>query len=94
LPRSQLVLLAVKLLDIPQSFIEEAIDQELAEHIVIADTVEGIPSVFLASRYNAERSIVSQVNRLKPSRPPWTTVDADKAIPWVEQKRAIEVANS
>ena len=38
--------------------------------------------------YNAERSIVAQLTRLRMGSPPWTTVDADKAIPWVEQKLA------
>jgi exodeoxyribonuclease V alpha subunit len=94
LPRSQLVSLAVKLLDIAQPVIEEAIDQELAEQVIIADTVEGIPSIFLAPLYKAECSIVSHVNRLKSGMPPWTSVDADKAIPWVEQKLAIELADS
>lgn len=94
LPRSELVSLAVKLLEIPQPIIEDAIDQELAEEVVIADTVDGVPSVFLAQLYNAERSIVSQVKRLKSGSPPWTAFDADKAIPWVEQKLAIQLADS
>lgn len=94
LPRSELVSLAVKLLDIEQSVIEEAIDQELAEQIVIADTVDGIPSVFLASLYNAERSIVSQIKRLRSGTPPWSSVDTDKAIPWVEDKLSITLADS
>ena len=94
LPRSELVSLAVKLLDIEQKVIEEAIDQELAEQIVIADTVDGIPSVFLASLYNAERSIVSQIKRLRSGTPPWSSVDTNKAIPWVEQKLAIALADS
>lgn len=94
LPRSELVSLAVKLLDIEQPVIEAAIDQELAEQIVIADTVNGIPSVFLASLYNAERSIVSQIKRLRSGTPPWSCVDTDKAIPWVEQKLAITLADS
>jgi len=94
LPRSQLVSFAVKLLEIPQPIIEDAIDQELAEEVVIADTVDGVPSVFLAQLYNAERSIVSQVKRLKSGSPPWTAFDADKAIPWVEQKLAIQLADS
>jgi exodeoxyribonuclease V alpha subunit len=94
LPRSELVSLAVKLLDIEQPVIEEAIEQELAEQIVIADTVDGIPSVFLASLYNAERSIVSQIKRLRSGAPPWSSVDTDKAIPWVEQKLTIELADS
>ena len=94
LPRSQLVSLAVKLLEIPQPIIEDAIDQELAEEVVIADTVNGVQGVFLATLYNAERSIVSQVKRLKSGSPPWTAFDADKAIPWVEQKLAIQLADS
>lgn len=94
LPRSELVSLAVKLLDIEQTVIEEAIDEELVEQIVIADTVDGIPSVFLASLYNAERSIVSQIQRLRSGTPPWSSVDMDKAIPWVEQKLAITLADS
>lgn len=94
LPRSELVSLAVKLLDIEQPVIEAAIDQELAEQIVIADTVDGIPSVFLASLYNAERSIVSQIKRLRSGTPPWSSVDTDKAIRWVEQKLKIELADS
>lgn len=94
LPRSQLVSLAVKLLEIPQPIIEDAIDQELAEEVVIADTVDGVPSVFLAPLYNAERSIVSQVKRLKSGSPPWSAFDADKAIPWIEQKLTIQLADS
>ncbi|WP_246530528.1 MULTISPECIES: SF1B family DNA helicase RecD2 [Paraburkholderia] len=94
LPRSQLVSLAVKLLEIPQAVIEDAIDQELAEEVVIADTVDGVPSVFLAPLYNAERSIVSQIKRLSSGSPPWSAFDAGKAIPWVEQKLAIQLADS
>ena len=94
LPRSQLVSLAVKLLEIPQPIIEDAIDQELAEEVVIADTVDGVPSVFLAPLYHAERSIVSQVKRLASRSPPWSAFDADKAIPWVEKKLAIDLADS
>ncbi|MDF3886329.1 SF1B family DNA helicase RecD2 [Cupriavidus basilensis] len=94
LPRSQLVSLAVKLLEIPQPIIEDAIDQELAEEVVIADTVDGVPSVFLAPLYHAERSIVAQVKRLASGSPPWSAFDADKAIPWVEKKLAIDLADS
>jgi exodeoxyribonuclease V alpha subunit len=94
LPRSELVSLAAKLLDIEQPVIKAAIDQELAEQIVIADTVDGIPSVLLASLYNAERSIASQIKRLRSGTPPWSSLDTDKAIPWVEQKLTIELADS
>jgi exodeoxyribonuclease V alpha subunit len=94
LPRAELVSLAVKLLEIPPRIIEDAIDQELTEEVVVADTVDGVPSVFLAPLYNAERSIVSHVKRLSSGSPPWSAFDAGKAIPWVEQKLAIQLADS
>lgn len=94
LPRAQLVDLAVKLLDIPPSLIEEAIEQEVAAGVVIADTVEDMPCVFLAPLYNAERSLAAQVKRLAAGSPSWTAFDADKAIPWVEQKLGIALAES
>ena len=51
LPYAELVPLAVKLLDIPESIIETAIAQEIADEVVVPDTVEGQPSVFLAPLY-------------------------------------------
>jgi exodeoxyribonuclease V alpha subunit len=70
LARSELVALAAKLLGIAPPVIEAAIDQEFTEQVVIADTVEGVPSIFLAPLYNAECSIVAQITRLKSGTPP------------------------
>jgi exodeoxyribonuclease V alpha subunit len=94
LPYAELVKLAVKLLDISAEIIEVAIAQEVSQEVVIPDTVDGAPCVFLAQLYQAERSISSQINRLKTGKPPWLYFDADKAIPWVEQKLAINLAES
>lgn len=94
LPRTELVKLGAKLLEIGQPTIEEGINQELIEGNVIADTVDDTPSVFLAALYHAERSISSHVSRLKSGTPPWKAIDADKAIPWVETTLGIELANS
>jgi exodeoxyribonuclease V alpha subunit len=94
LPREQLIELATKLLEIPTPVIEAAIDAELTDEVLIADTVDGTPSVFLASLYNAEQSIAAHIERLKDGSPPWSAFDADKAIPWVEQKLSIHLAGS
>jgi exodeoxyribonuclease V alpha subunit len=94
LPYQQLVQLAVKLLDIPASIIEEAITQEIAIESIIPDPVEGELCVFLASLYHAEQSITTQIGRLKAAPFSWPEFDADKAIPWVEQKLAIRLAES
>ena len=81
LPRSHLVSLAVKLLDIPEAVIEMAIDEELSEGVLVADTLDDVPSAFLAPLYNAERSIVSQIRRLRTGSPSWGSIDAVRAIP-------------
>lgn len=52
LPHAELVLLAVELLKIPSEVIERAIDQEIADEILVADTVDQQPCVFLAPLYH------------------------------------------
>jgi exodeoxyribonuclease V alpha subunit len=94
LPYTELVPLAVKLLQIPADVIEQAIAQEIADQIVIADTVEGQPCVFLVPLYQAERAIAGHIERLKVGTPAWPATDADKAIPWVEHKLDIALADS
>lgn len=69
LPRTELLAPAVKLLEIPTEVIESAIDQEIADSVVVADTVDGQPCVFLATLHQAERSIAEHVQRLARGRP-------------------------
>jgi len=94
LPYAELVPLAVKLLDIPEAIIETAIAQEITDQVLFPDTVEGHPCVFLAPLYYAELSIAAQVRRLQSGGSTLPAFDADKAIPWVEQKLSIELADS
>jgi exodeoxyribonuclease V alpha subunit len=93
LPRTQLVDLAVKLLDILPTIIEAAIDQEVIEKALFADTIGGVPSIFLALFYHAERSIASQIKRLQSVALPWREIDADSALLWVEQALSIQLAS-
>ena len=94
LPYAELVPLAVKLLDIPEAIIETAIAQEIAGEVLFPDTVDGQPCVFLAPLYYAEQSIAAQVRRLNTGPATLPDFDADKAIPWVEQKLSIQLADS
>jgi exodeoxyribonuclease V alpha subunit len=89
-----LVPLAAKLLQIPVDVIEAAIDQEVADEVVIPDKVDGEPCVFLAPLYRAERAIAENIGRLKAGSPAWPPFDADNAIPWVERKLAVSLAPS
>ena len=89
LPHGELVTLAVELLKIPGETIERAIAQEVADEVLVADTVDQQPCVFLAPLYYAE-----QVKRLSTGEPTWPAADAEKAIPWVERKLGIALAAS
>ncbi len=94
LPYAELVPLAVKLLDIRESVIETAIAREVDDAVLLPDTVDGQPCVFLAPLYHAEQSIAAHVRRLRSGVTTLPAFDAEKAIPWVERKLAIELAES
>ena len=94
LPRDDLVPLAVKLLEIPETLVADALSLELAGGAVIADTIEDRPCVFLAGLYRAEQSIVTRLKILARGAPPWPTIDAGKAIPWVEARTGLSLADS
>ena len=94
LPYAELVPLAIKLLDIPETIIATAIAQEIDDEVLFPDTVDGQPCVFLAPLYYAEQSIASLIRRLNTGSNTLPAFDADKALPWVEQKLAIQLADS
>ena len=94
LPRDELMPLAVKLLDIPEALIIDALKLELEAGAVIADFIENRSCVFLAGLYRAEQSIVSRLKALTNGPPPWPEIAADKAIPWVEGKTGLALAES
>ena len=94
LPRDELMPLAVKLLEIPEALITDALKLELEAGGVIADSIENRACVFLAGLYRAEQSIVSRLKALIDGPPPWPEIAADKAIPWVEGKTGLALAES
>ena len=94
LPTEQLAPLAVELLEVPRELVQTALDLELAEGNVIADTVGDMPCVFLGGLYRAEKAIADRVLRLANGPLPWPYIDPDKALPWVEQKTGLSLAQS
>jgi exodeoxyribonuclease V alpha subunit len=94
LPLTQLVPMAVGLLDVPAEIIETALDLELQNGTVIADSVDGERCLFLAGLHRAERAIAGRIRALRSGAPPWPPIDAAKAISWVETKAGITLAAS
>ena len=94
LPTAELVPLAVELLEIGQELVQTALDLELSEGTVIAANVGETPCVFLSGLYRAEQVIAERVIALANGTLPWPFIDADKALPWVEQKTGLSLAET
>ena len=89
-PPEKLVAMAIKLLDIPEGIIEEAIASEQAEENLILDR----ELLFLTPLHRAEVGCASHVQRLMCGGPPWGTIDPEKALPWVEGQTGLTLAPS
>jgi exodeoxyribonuclease V alpha subunit len=83
-----------KLLEIPTSIIEQAIQQEVQEENLIAEPIADIPCLFLAPLYWAEAGVASNLKRLLDGKPVWGNIDSAKAIPWVEEKTKLILSDS
>jgi exodeoxyribonuclease V alpha subunit len=94
LPAEELIPLTQKLLEVPAELIATALDLELQDGTVIADDLDGRRCVFLAGLFRAEREIAEKLQALAAGRRPWPSIDADKAIPWVEKRTKLALAAS
>ena len=92
LPAEELGPLAAGLLDVPDDVIRTALDLELAEGTVVADTVADTPCVFLGALYRAERAIAERLLDIAAGRLPWPPIDVERALPWVERKSSLSLA--
>jgi exodeoxyribonuclease V alpha subunit len=94
LPEEDLVALAESLLEVAAPLIEQALGLEIEAGAVVADTVDGRRCVFLAALYGAEHDIAAKLEALAAGAPPWPAIDAEKAIPWVEARTGLLLADS
>ncbi|HVO65265.1 MAG TPA: ATP-dependent RecD-like DNA helicase [Syntrophales bacterium] len=93
-PWDTLIEEASKLLEIDDKILEEAIHAEIAEENLIQEEIEGKPCLFLTPLHRAESGAATSILRLLQGVPPWGTIDADKAIPWVEGKTELTLSDS
>jgi exodeoxyribonuclease V alpha subunit len=94
LPTDELVPLTHGLLGVPAELVQTALDLELQEGTVVADDVEDRHCTFLAGLYHAEREIAERLRSLANGQLPWPQIDPEKAIPWVETRAKITLADS
>jgi exodeoxyribonuclease V alpha subunit len=94
LPTNELVPLAEELLEVHQDVTRTAIDLELSDGTVVADQVGETPCIFLAGLHRAERNIADRLLWLAHGIVPWPHIDPDKALPWVEQRGGLTLADT
>jgi exodeoxyribonuclease V alpha subunit len=94
LPVDELVELTAKLIAVPLDLIEAALALELEAGTLIADTVDDRRCVFLAGLYRAEQAIAERLRILASGHPSWPAIDTAKAVPWVETKTGLSLAES
>lgn len=92
--RQTLCDMAVKLLEIPAPIIDKAITAELIEGNLMAELIGQHEAIFLTPIYRAEVGCATHLLRLNQGEPPWGTIDADKAIPWVEEQTGLTLSIS
>ncbi|MGI0120018.1 SF1B family DNA helicase RecD2 [Zooshikella sp. RANM57] len=93
-PFEELVQSGEKLLDIPDTVLRQAINEELVAENLIAQNIDGVPCVFLTPLFHAEQGVANHIRQLAQGHTFWQGIDLNKAIPWVEQQNHIQLSAS
>ncbi len=94
LPVAELIRSTAELIEVETGLIETALQLELQDGALVADTVGDAPCVFLSGLYRSEQVIAEKLRLLSSDRPPWPAIEVAKAIPWVEGKTGLKLAPS
>ena len=93
LPEDILLQNAVKLLNISEAILKEALLTELNTENLTVDSIDGTPCIFLTAYFIYEKTIAKKLKVLSEAKPIWNSIVVDKAIPWVEEKLTIKLAD-
>jgi exodeoxyribonuclease V alpha subunit len=94
LPREELISLGAELLGVSTALIQAAVEGELMTGEVMAGETDGREVVFLAGLYHSEAAIAERLARLKQGALPWSAIDTERAIPWVEERNGVTLSES
>lgn len=84
----ELLLHAQKLLDIPVEILSPALEDEIASRRLIRDD----DKIYLADLHLAETAIANRLQALLAAPFPFRPIQADKAVPWAEQRMELTFA--
>ena len=94
LPRPLLLAESVKLLDVPEQLVSDALDRAASEGVVTQEEIRGEPWIFLPRLQAAEIGIARRIQQLAAGHSQYPAIDLDKAVGWCEQKTGQTLAPS
>lgn len=94
LPRRDLLEGSTRLLEVDEAVVSEAFERHLKDGRILSEKIAGEEMIFLPLLRDAEERIASQLLRLADAKEPEPAIDAEKAIPWVEEKTGRKLSPS
>ena len=94
LPLGKLKTAAVKLLEVRESTVEQALSEMLTGGSLLLEEIEGEPLVFLPHLRKAEEGIAAKIKRLAEGRPIYPPIDLEKAVTWCQKRTGKTLAPS
>src|SRR5205807_6627246 len=86
LPLGKLKLTAVKLLEMPEATVEQALSQMLTGGSLLLEEIDGEPLIFLPHLRRAEEGIAGRIKWLSKAEPIYPPIDFQKAVAWCERQ--------
>ncbi len=94
LPLANLKLAAVKLLEVPEATVEQALSQMLTSGSLLLEEIDGEPLIFLPHLRRAEEGIAARIKRLAGTATVYPPIDFEKAVAWCERRTGKTLAPS
>jgi exodeoxyribonuclease V alpha subunit len=86
LPLEKLKVAAVKLLEVPEATVEEALSQMLTSGHLLLEDIDGEPLIFMPHLRKAEEAIAAKFKQLADAETLYPSIDFEKAVTWCEQR--------
>src|SRR5207245_2023237 len=93
LPLANLKLAAVKLLEVPEGTVEQALSQMLTGGSLLLEEIDGEPLIFMPHLRRAEEGIAARIKSLADAEPIYP-LDFEKAVAWCEKRTGKTLAPS
>src|SRR5207302_1976439 len=94
LPLEKLKVAAVKLLEVPEATVEQALSQMLTSGSLLLEEIDGEPLIFLPHLRKAEEGIAARIKSLAGAETIYPPIDFEKAVAWCERRTGKTLAPS